>query len=176
MTLSLEDKDAIRDLVAAYAHAVDRRRWDLIADLFHPDAIFAFGPVQGGWRDFIDQARAIIDPCIATHHQLGQILIVADGPDGAIAETYMTAMHTVPAGYPLPAVFPDRGETYAATIAGRYIDHLTRHQGRWRIMRRTGVYDWREYRTLGDADLAGLPQSARGTHDGSDPAWPVGTG
>ncbi len=100
MTLSLPDKDAIRDLVATYAHAVDRRRWDLIERLFHPEARFAFGPVQGGWREFVAQARAIIDPCIATHHQLGQVLIAPDGPDGAIAETYMRAMHTVPAGYP----------------------------------------------------------------------------
>ncbi len=71
--LSHSDRDAIRDLAAIYVHAVDRRRWHLIEHLFHPDAVFGFGPVQGGWRDFVDQARAIIDPCIATHHQLGQM-------------------------------------------------------------------------------------------------------
>jgi hypothetical protein len=70
-------------------------------------------------------------------------------------------------------VFADRGETYAVIIAGRYIDRLTRYHGEWRIIQRTGVYDWREFHALGDADLAGLPQSARGAHDASDPAWPV---
>jgi len=173
MTLSLEDKDAIRDLVAIYAHAVDRRRWDLMEQLFHPEARFVFGPVAGNWRDFVVQARAIIDPCIATQHQLGQVLIAPDGADGAIAETYMRAMHTVPAGYPLPEVFPDRGEEYAAIIAGRYVDRLVRHHGQWRIIERTGIYDWREFRTLGEASLATVPQSARGAHDDTDPAWPV---
>lgn len=173
MTLSLADKDAIRDIIAAYAHAIDRRRWDLMERLFHPDATFAFGPIQGPWRSFVEQAKAVIDNCVATHHQLGQVLIGADGPDGAIAETYMTAMHIVPAGYPLASVFPDRGEDYSAVIAGRYVDKLVRHEGGWRIMQRTGIYDWREFREIGEANLSAVPQEARGQHDAADPAWPV---
>ena len=71
----------------------------------------------------------------------GQMLIAADGPDAAIAETYMTAMHIVPPGYPLSTVFPDRGEDYSAVIAGRYVDRLVLYRGGWRIMQRTGIYD-----------------------------------
>lgn len=173
MSLSAPDKEAIRDVIAAYAHAVDRRDWALMEQLFHPEATFAFGPVRGSWRDFVIQARAIIDPCIATHHQLGQILIAPAGPDGALAETYMTAMHTVPVGYPMPAVFPDRGEEYAAVIAGRYVDRLVRYAGCWRIVERTGIYDWREFRIVGEASLGSVPQEARGAHDARDPAWPI---
>jgi hypothetical protein len=40
-------------------------------------------------------------------------------------------------------------------------------------MQRTGIYDWREFRDLGDASLANVPPSACGAHDGTDPAWPV---
>jgi hypothetical protein len=174
MTLSLADKDAIRDVIMAYAHAIDRRRWELMPRLFHPDATFAFGPIQGGWRDFVGQAQAVIDNCVATHHQLGQILIAAEGPDAAIAETYMTAMHIVPPGYPLETVFPPRAEDYSAIIAGRYVDRLVRFDGGWRIMQRTGIYDWREYREIGEANLTAVPHEARGQHDASDPAWPVG--
>lgn len=173
MTLSLEDKEAIRDVLSGYAHAIDRRRWALMEHLFHPDAMFAFGPIQGPWRSFVEQAKAVIDNCVATHHQLGQVLITADGPDGAIAETYMTAMHIVPAGYPLSSVFPDRGEDYSAVIAGRYVDRLVRYQGGWRIKQRTGIYDWREFREIGEANLANVPPEARGGHDEGDPAWPV---
>lgn len=174
MTLSLADKDAIRDVIAAYAHAIDRRRWAMMDQLFHPDATFAFGPIQGGWRDFVGQAQTIIDNCVATHHQLGQILIAADGPGAAIAETYMTAMHIVPAGYPLDTVFPDRGEDYSAVIAGRYVDRFVRLERGWRIMQRTGIYDWREFREIGEANLSDVSQEARGAHDAGDPAWPVG--
>ena len=88
----------------------------------------------------------------------------------------MTAMHIVPGGYPLPEVFPDRGEDYAAVIAGRYIDRLVRVGTEWRIIARTGIYDWREFREIGAASLSNVPQEARGAHDDTDPAWPVGTG
>lgn len=173
MTLSLADKDAIRDVLTAYAHAIDRRRWDLMPQIFHPEATFAFGPIGGSWQDFVGQAQAVINNCVATHHQLGQMLIAADGPDAAIAETYMTAMHIVPPGYPLPTVFPDRGEDYSAVIAGRYVDRLVLYRGEWRIMQRTGIYDWREFREIGEANLSAVPQEARGQHDAGDPAWPV---
>ena len=170
MTLSSADKEAIRDLIALYAHAVDRHRWDLMERIFHPDATFAFGPVQGGWRDFVAQATAIIEACTATHHQLGQMLITAEGADAAVAETYMTAMHIVPAGYPLVEVFPDRGEEYSAIIAGRYVDRFVRSGSGWLIERRIGIYDWREFRSIGAASLSSVPSAARGAHDDTDPA------
>lgn len=173
MTLSLAEKDEIRDLIALYAHAVDRHRWNLMERIFHPEATFAFGPVQGGWRDFVAQATAIIESCTATQHQLGQILITPQGADAAITETYMTAMHIVPAGYPLAEVFPDRGEEYSAIIAGRYVDHFVRHGAEWRIKKRIGIYDWREFRTIGAATLSTVPKAARGAHDQSDPAFGV---
>lgn len=170
MAVTLEDKDAIRDIVAAYAHAVDRRDWGMMAALFHADATFAFGSIEGSWRDFVVQARAIIDPCLATQHQLGQTLIGSDRPEVAIGETYMTAMHIVPAGYPLADVFADRGETYAAIIAGRYVDRFEKRGGEWRIARRQGLYDWREYREIGAANLSAMPEGACGYHDERDPA------
>ncbi len=173
MNLTRDDKDDIRDIIAGYAHAVDRRRWDMMQNMFHGDATFGFGPVQGGWRDFVDQARMIINSCVATHHQLGQMLISDGGKNVAHAETYMTAMHIVPPGYPVPEVFPSRSEDYSAIIAGRYVDRFEKRAGEWRIAHRTGIYDWREYRTIGEANLSDVPPEARGLHDDSDPSTPV---
>lgn len=173
MTGTIEDREAIREIIALYAHAIDRRRWEMMARLFHDDARFGFGPVEGDWRGFVAQARAIIDPCIATQHQLGQTLIGFDGPDVAHCETYMTAMHVVPAGYPQSGAFPDRGETYAAIIAGRYVDRFERRDGAFRIARRQGLYDWREYRAIGEAGLEGMPAGSCGYHDARDPSTAV---
>lgn len=170
---TLEDREAIRDIIALYAHAIDRRRWEMMERLFHPDATFGFGPVAGDWRGFVEQARSIIDPCTATQHQLGQTLIGFSGPLIADCETYMTAMHVVPAGYPRPDVFPDRAEPYAAIIAGRYVDRFEKREGAWRIARRQGIYDWREYRAIGSALLTGMPDGACGYHDDRDPSTPV---
>lgn len=172
MSTGIEDKEAIRDVISAYAHAIDRRRWDMMDRLFHPDATFGFGPIEGDWRSFVEQARSIIDPCVATHHQLGQVLIAFSGTDAADTETYMTAMHIIPPGYPVPA-FPDRGRNYSAVIAGRYVDRFERRAGQWRIARRQGIYDWREYREIGEADLDAVPADARGAHDDRDPSTPV---
>ena len=170
---TLEDREAIRDVIAAYAHAIDRRRWDMMENLFHPDATFGFGTVGGSWQEFVGGARAIIDPCLATQHQLGQVQFAFPEDGLCHTETYMTAMHTIPAGYPVDDVFPDKGTTYSAVIAGRYIDRFEKRSGEWRIMHREGLYDWREFREVEGTDLSQLPEGSCGYHDDRDPSTPV---
>lgn len=173
MSIRIEDREAIRDIIAAYAHAIDRRRWGMMEHLFHSDASFRFGVVEGDWRGFVDQARAIIDPCLATQHQLGQVQFGFEGDTVCHTETYMTAMHTIPAGYPIPDVFPDKGKIYSAVIAGRYVDRFEKRSGEWRITQRTGLYDWREFREVEGVDLSDTPEGASGFHDDRDPSTPV---
>lgn len=178
MTGTLEDREAIRDVIAAYAHAIDRRRWGIMEHLFHPDATFRFGVIEGDWRGFVDQARSLIDPCLATQHQLGQTIFGFEGdPESAgvcHTETYMTAMHTIPPGYPLAEVFPDKGVIYSAIVAGRYVDRFEKRLGpngpEWRIAQRTGLYDWREFRVVEGVDLSDTPEGAAGYHDDRDPS------
>ena len=173
MNLRLDDREAIRDIIGAYAHAIDRRRWDMMAQLFHEDATFGFGTVSGDWRGFVDQARAIIDPCLATQHQLGQVQFGFETDTICHTETYMTAMHTVPSGYPVAEVFPDKGAPYSAVIAGRYVDRFEKRGGEWRIAHRTGLYDWREFREVEGVDLSEMPEGSCGYHDDRDPSTPV---
>ncbi len=175
--MRLEDREAIRDVIGAYAHAIDRRRWDMMEQLFHIEATFGFGEISGSWKDFVASARAIIDPCLATQHQLGQVQFAfAEGPGGEVlchTETYMTAVHTVPAGYPETDVFPDRSRIYSAVIAGRYVDRFECIRGDWRIMHREGLYDWREFREVDGVDLSQMPAGSCGYHDDRDPSFPV---
>ncbi|MEL6877475.1 MAG: nuclear transport factor 2 family protein [Pseudomonadota bacterium] len=172
MSMRLDDREAIRDIITAYAHAIDRRRWGMMEHLFHDDAQFQFGELVGDWRGFVDQARAIIDPCLATQHQLGQVQFGFEG-DVCHTETYMTAMHTIPAGYSIADVFPDKGKIYSAVIAGRYVDRFELRKGGWRIAKRIGLYDWREFREVEGVDLSEMPEGSCGYHDERDPSTPV---
>ncbi len=171
--MQLEDRAIIADIIAAYAHALDRRRWQMMEKLFFDDAQFQFGTVQGDWRQFVEQAAAILDPCLVTQHQLGQIQYGFEGEDLCHTETYMTAMHTIPAGYPVPEVFPDKGQIYSAIIAGRYVDRFERRNGEWRIAKRTGLYDWREFRVVEGVDMSELGEESLGYHDERDPSTVV---
>lgn len=173
MIMRADDREAIREIIAAYAHAIDRCQWDMMGQLFHDDAEFGFGPVAGGWKDFVGQARAIIDPCLTTQHQLGQTMIAFDGENAADTETYFTAMHTIPPGYPVTDVFPDKSKVYSAVIAGRYVDRFERRGGEWRLAKRTGLYDWREFREVEGVDLSELPEGAAGYRDDRDPSTTV---
>lgn len=173
MTGTPEDREAIRDILAAYAHAIDRRRWGMMEHLFHADAVFRFGVIEGDWRGFVDQARAVIDPCLATQHQLGQVQFGFESDSLCHTETYMTAMHTIPPDYPLAAVFPNKGVIYSAIVAGRYVDRFEKRDGAWKIAQRTGLYDWREFRVAEGVDLSDTPDGAAGYHDTRDPSTAV---
>jgi len=171
---TLEDRAAIADILAAYTHAIDRRRWGIMDQLFHEDATFRFGEIEGDWRSFVGQARALIEPCLATQHLLGQTLFHFTDANTCHAETYMSAMHTIPPGYPVTDIFPDKGEVYSAVVAGRYADRFERREssgsggGEWRIAQRTGLYDWREFRVAEGVDLSNVPEGAAGYHDDRD--------
>jgi hypothetical protein len=168
--MRLEDREAIREIITAYAHAIDRRRWDIMQNLFHDDAQFAFGTITGDWRDFVEQARAVIDPCLATQHQLGQVMFNFEGENICHTETYMTAMHTIPPGHPNEDVFPPKGVIYSAVIAGRYVDRFEKRKNEWRIANRTGLYDWREFREVEGVDMSEFGEEACGYHDDRDPS------
>jgi hypothetical protein len=132
---------AIMDCAHLYCHAVDRRRWGLMAQVFHEDATYKFFSIEGGWRDFVDAARTLIDPMIQTHHQVSNIMVRFDGEDRAVSETYLRAYHVVPADYPLDTFLsvPGGGSLW---VGGRYIDRLERRQSDWRIAHRHGLVDW----------------------------------
>ncbi|GAB5459057.1 MAG: hypothetical protein Hens3KO_20870 [Henriciella sp.] len=166
------DKLAIIDKIHLYTHAIDRRRWEIMDHLFTEDGEFKFGGIQGPWRDFIGQARAVIDPMTSTHHQIGNILINLD-KDIAHVESYLTATHILPSDYPDDRPYPGIGRPYVVTVGGRYIDVFQKQDDDWRIKRRTGLYDWRADSELRDGGLSEGPTDAVGKTDDEDPSTPV---
>lgn len=165
----VEDRLKIADKLHLYTHAIDRRRWDLMPKIFHDKAIFLFGEVEGDWRGFIEQAKAIIHPMISTHHQLGNTLYNFDD-DVAHCESYLTATHILPADYPVDMPFPGIGRRYVVTVGARYIDRFEKQNDEWWLKSRNGVFDWRQDTELNDGGLIDGPQDALGQTDESDPS------
>ncbi|MDC0879918.1 nuclear transport factor 2 family protein [Hellea sp.] len=169
---NMSDREAIHDILCLYTHAIDRRRWDIMARLFHPDAVFLFGEVAGDWQGFVEQAKAIIDPMPSTHHQLGNTIYHFDG-NTAITETYCTAVHIIPADYPDGFPMKPTGKRYLCTVGLRYIDRFEKRNNEWRIASRNGVFDWRNDEDFNDGGVLDGPSEMLGKHDDTDPSTPI---
>ncbi|MGE0667122.1 MAG: nuclear transport factor 2 family protein [Sphingomonadales bacterium] len=173
----LEAESDITRVINLYCHALDRRRWELMDQVFHDDARYGFGDIGGDWRDFVKAARAIVDPLGPCHHMVSNILIEFDG-DTAGVETYLNGYHVVPEDYP-PGLntnglyYARPGERYVSIVGGRYIDRFEKRGPGWRIAFRTGLYDWIQDLPYTDGGLSRSPPVALGQRDDMDPSFAV---
>lgn len=128
----LLDKQAISELVMAYANAADRHDHAKMRALYHPDAIddhghFAKGPAM----DFIAKLPEIQKAMAILHHNVTTVNLKLDG-DQAEGEIYILAFHQVQA--------EDR--LYDVLIGGRYFDKYEKRDGVWKFSHRAIVADW----------------------------------
>lgn len=122
----------IMDVLARYAHGVDRIDLDLVAGCYHADATEDRGRFQGPLPTFLVWLEEALRALESTWHQLGLPLIELDG-DVAHVETHCLGHHRTRATADAPAV--DR------LIPCRYIDRFERRGGAWRIAARRCVYE-----------------------------------
>lgn len=164
----------IVDVISLYAHALDRRRWELFDVIFHPDAEWRLSSFSGHWRETLKGAREVFERALlTTHHQTGNILISVDG-DSAAAETYVTAYHRVRADAPESSgMFSGTGSQYDLVAGMRYIDRFQRRGDRWRIASRVGTSEWRHLQPAADGILSSVPQNFRGRDGDADLSTPV---
>lgn len=128
----LLDKQAIYELVMAYANAADRHDHVKMRALYWEDAIdehghFFTGPAQA----FIDRLPEIQKDMAILHHNVTTVNLQLAG-DRAEGEVYLIAMHQV------------RGAQrhYDVLIGGRYFDQYEKRAGLWKFSRRSIVADW----------------------------------
>lgn len=114
-----EDRDAIRELMARYNHAIDGHLVEEWVGLFADDGIFeAGGRVMTG----ADELRTFAEGVQGVgRHVVANEVIDLDG-DAASARAY---------------VFVLGGSPPAVRIMGTYDDEVRRVDGRWRFARRT---------------------------------------
>jgi len=130
MASVLEEKDAIRELLARYCFHFDLGAFDDWIDLFTPDAVFDVGPRgrfagQVGLRHFLKdvplaEGRPLVKHCVMNS------IVTVDGAN-ATAESYVVVIN---AGPPL-----------GLTLVGRYDDRLVKTPHGWRFRTRRTHFD-----------------------------------
>lgn len=143
----LADRAAVSDVVLAYATALDTLDWPLFRSIFADqvrvdyrsfDPSLDFTLPADDWVAMMQRGFGGFD---ATQHISANHVHRIDG-DRATCVSYMQASHFVTRG----------GETFAATLFGRYVNELERMGQGWRlsavtlhVSARTGdmrVFEW----------------------------------
>jgi hypothetical protein len=156
-------KDEIRDLVAAYCRAIDRKDFDMLETLYHPSAGDEHGcNPTGTAEEFFTVLRAISGPAITLHHNITNHHIKVDG-DRAEGEAYLLGYHVIEG---------DDGARYAFLLGGRYLDRYARRDGVWKFTHRRVAADWVKHfdaEQVGDAiEVAGM---THGESSGDDTSY-----
>ncbi len=149
----LIDRQEILECVHRYARALDRHDDELLASVFHHDAIDNHGPWVGGRAEFIQWANHECHNALAAHmHHITTHNCEVDG-HVAHAETYVMFVH--------------RPETGSEILVGggRYVDRFEKRDGEWRIALRRVVMDFSYVADGSSFEQSGYPG---GTQDGSD--------
>ena len=148
---------AIRHLLDAYCHAIDRRDYALLASLYHPDATDDHTPYYtGSAAGFVEWLPQMMDGTwAATSHTITNCLLLIDG-DRAEGEICTRAWHLT----------LDRATQFTAW--GRYCDRYEQRDGVWRFAHRSLVLDHAETTPaapLGEIGTSGVGLGAAGTSD-----------
>jgi hypothetical protein len=179
MTLEeLCDREAIRDVVYKYCHAIDRRDPDMLRTVYWPEAVEDHALINAGVEAFIAMAMDIVAACVVTQHRVDNILIHIEN-ESARVESYVNAYHrmegpSVPHWRTKPGPVPEsgRGEFAEFFTGSRYIDRMEKRGGIWRIRSRKLMQDW--YRIVEAQSWDNYPyagEHAYGTHDHTDPGF-----
>ena len=145
MVIDLHDREAIRDVIYRYCHALDRGDLTDLKAVFWPDATDNHGLQDASLEEFMAAASELIDKNFfeQTHHMIGNILIRKDG-NRATSESYFYAYHRLA---PKTDEHPDwSGRTGDGLsdyfMSGRYLDVMEKRGDTWRIQHRKVVLDW----------------------------------
>ncbi len=131
------DREAITDLVYAYAERIDVGDFEGVADLFAEAELTFEGFTQGrpGREKILAMyeasTRRYDDGTPKTKHVMTNVVVeVGDDRRSATARTYFTVLQAVPGVFSLQPI-----------IAGRYRDAFTHTDGSWRFSHRHMLVD-----------------------------------
>jgi hypothetical protein len=151
-------RQAIHDLLMAYARGVDRADANLLKSIFHPDATVVSGIINGNGPEFAkgiaEYVRSNLTRCF---HSVANEWVDVRG-DRAVGESYVIATMTV-------------GETDTVS-GGRYVSEFERRAGSWKFVSHSFVSDWNMcLPTSYQAEGMYAPLQTRGCFGREDPIY-----
>ncbi len=126
MTCGCSERQAIIDVLNAYATCLDARDWSGLNDVFHPDAVCIYAATLTGRAAVVESIRSFLDGCGPSQHLLGNYQISING-DTAESSTKARVLH-VGAG--------ERTDLTPYEAIGTYHDRHLRTPDGWRIIHR----------------------------------------
>ena len=125
----LSDRQQIVDCLHRYARGLDRFDRDSLSSAYFADARDHHGTFRGSPQEFVDWVMNVMQRWDSSLHILDLNNLEING-DEADSECYVLFTQR-------------RAEGDAIDFGGaRYLDHLERRDGEWRIADRTLVFDW----------------------------------
>lgn len=127
----ISDRREIDDLLVRYTHAIDSSAWDMLDDVFTPDAHIdytAAGGAKGSYPEIKQWLAKALGMFSYTMHLIGntRVSFDADG-NGASSRTYCIN----------PMGFTNKdGSKNSFTCYVHYVDKLVRTDAGWRIAER----------------------------------------
>lgn len=124
----LSDRLAIDDLLVAYAHAVDRRRWDVLDEVFVPDALIDYremGGIRGTLPEIKDFLAESMQAFVRSHHLVASTQVSLTGDTA----TAVSLCHN-------PMVVESDGAERLMVCSLWYHDAFVRTPAGWRMSER----------------------------------------
>ena len=135
MSLSVEDRFEIEDLLARYCMALDTKDWDDFPNILAPDVSWdysdEFGEQQEGIEEVVSAIRTALDPHPASIHAPLVTRIWGTGDDTAAGFSHVLSKSVLD-GAEVPARPETTFEVYCT-----WHDQYVRTAAGWRIQRRT---------------------------------------
>lgn len=129
---TLVAKEEIRELAMLYSRGIDRKDYELLADLYTADGTDAHGEhYRGSAEGFIQFLAQSLPHIPYTGHHICNHLVSVSG-DEAEGEVYAVAYH----------VTPDGAGGFLEDVQNvRYLDRYRKDGGRWKFAAREVVFD-----------------------------------
>lgn len=152
------DREAIHNLLMAYARGVDRADEDLLRQTIFPEATVVTGTFNGSGRDFAQFITTFVPENLQRcFHSIANEWIEVHG-DRAVAEAYVIA-------------YSSAGDS-DTLVGGRYLCEFERRDATWGISGLTFVQDWQNS-LPGSFETDGMYEAldSRGCYGRNDPVY-----